>query len=183
MSNLAQCDSFRQDVDWDWGAVVRLCHRETRRVLAANDAEDAAQEAAIRAWRARDGCQDARRPEAWVRAIARNEAYRATGRRRDVPLDEASAELVSLGPPITEQLTVRAAVRDLDATDRELVVGRYWLDLSHKELANRLGMPEGTAKVRLHRVRMRLGAALMGETPSSGAVGGRWHGCGTDHDR
>src|SRR4051794_12269275 len=68
-------------VEWDWGELRQRCLRETRRVLGQGGAaEDATQEALIRAWRQRDSCQDPRRPGPWISTIARREALRLAGR-------------------------------------------------------------------------------------------------------
>ena len=40
------------------------------------------------------------------------------------------------------------------------LLARYWQDLTHQEAADLLGMPDGTAKVRLPRIRSRLRPAL-----------------------
>src|SRR5436190_3777383 len=84
---------------WDWTSVHQLALRETRRVLGAGpDAEDAAQDAAIRAWRRRATCHDA--PGAWIRTIARNEALRIARRRRhETPLETASWEQAAAHAP------------------------------------------------------------------------------------
>lgn len=119
------------------------------------EADDAAQEAAIRAWRRRATCRGA--PAAWVRAIARNEALRIIDRRRD----EAPLEAVVLhAEPVSDDHDVRAAVRTLDEADRLLVLLRYWADLTQPEVARLTALPEGTVKVRLHRARERLRVAL-----------------------
>src|SRR4051794_41348361 len=73
---------MRNHHTWDWATVHRLALREARTILGPGpDAEDAAQEAAMRAWRRRATCRDA--PGAWVRTIAQNEALRTAGRRPD----------------------------------------------------------------------------------------------------
>src|SRR5919202_663348 len=61
------------------------CLRETRRVLGhGSAAEDATQEALIRAWRQRGACRDPHRPGPWISVIARREALRlATGSQSD----------------------------------------------------------------------------------------------------
>ena len=48
----------------------------------------------------------------------------------------------------------------LDPESRRLLLLRYWMDLTQEETARTLGIPEGTAKVRLHRVRDTLRAEL-----------------------
>jgi RNA polymerase sigma-70 factor (ECF subfamily) len=150
---------MRTHLSWDWDHVHRLALKEARGILGHGpDAEDAAQEAAIRAWRRRATCRDA--PGAWVRVIARNEALRMAGRRRDEEPLEAVAELAGEPPRYAEPHDVRVAVSALDPVDRLLVVLRYWADLTQPEVAQATALPEGTVKVRLHRARRRLGVAL-----------------------
>ena len=146
---------------WDWCNVHRLALRETRCVLGTTaDAEDAAQEAAIRAWRRRATCRGA--PAAWIRAIAHNEALRVIERRRDeAPLEAAQEAAGRAGAAEPDDvLQLRAAVGALDHDDRLLLLLRYWADLSQPELARATALPEGTVKVRLHRARRRLRLAL-----------------------
>jgi RNA polymerase sigma-70 factor (ECF subfamily) len=144
---------------WDWTHVHREALQEARRVLGPGpDAEDAAQDATIRAWRRRATCRDA--PAAWVRSIARNEALRiATRRREELPLEEAAAVAHDPGEPLDEH-DVRIAVRALEESDRLLLLLRYWADLTQLEVAAAAELPEGTVKVRLHRARERLRVAL-----------------------
>jgi RNA polymerase sigma-70 factor, ECF subfamily len=144
---------------WDWSHVHRLALRETQRVLGAGpDAEDAAQDAAIRAWRGRATCHGA--PGGWVRAIAHNEALRVAGRRRnEAPLDEA-ASVVRDAEGAVDGYDVRVAIRALEESDRRLLLLRYWGDLTQPEVARATALPEGTVKVRLHRARQRLRVAL-----------------------
>jgi RNA polymerase sigma-70 factor (ECF subfamily) len=144
---------------WDWSSVHELALRETRAILGRGpDAEDAAQEAAMRAWRRRATCRDA--PGPWIRAIARNEALRVAGCRRDEAPLEALPELVSDATGEVAPRDVRAAVGALDHDDRVLLLLRYWGDLTQPEVAHATSLPEGTVKVRLHRARQRLRLAL-----------------------
>src|SRR3954453_18187781 len=67
--------------EWDWGDLRQRCLRETRRVLGQGGAaEDATQEALIRAWGQRDSWQDPRRPGPWISTIAPREALRLAAR-------------------------------------------------------------------------------------------------------
>ena len=161
---------MEQDEDkWDWGRLHALATRETRRVLRDDQlAEDAAQEAVIRAWRMRAKCRTAWAPDAWVAQIARREALRsyrrlARQRRREawLDIDERDADLPGRGGvPDPVDLDVRKAVRLLPRADRELMTLRYAFELTQPEVAEALGVPEGTAKIRLHRARARLRALL-----------------------
>ena len=144
---------------WDWTDVHRLALREACAILGRGpDAEDAAQETAIRAWRRRATCREA--PAAWIRAIARNEALRAVGRRRDEESLDTVGELHGRAPAGAESQDVRAAVGALERSDQLLLLLRYWADLTQPDVARAAAMPEGTVKVRLHRARQRLRVEL-----------------------
>ena len=56
----------------------------------------------------------------------------------------------------TVRITVEQALCSLAEGDRRVLSLRYAEDLTQVEVARRLGVPEGTAKVRLHRARRRL---------------------------
>lgn len=94
-----------------------------------------------------------------MRQIARNEAYRVLARAK--PKEELDENVE--GPrgridadAIARRIVVRAAIDRLPAEDRALAMLRYDADLEHPRIAGLLGMPEGTVKVRLHRIRQRL---------------------------
>jgi RNA polymerase sigma-70 factor (ECF subfamily) len=137
-----------------------VCLREARRVLGRTpDAEDAAQEAALRAWRNRGSCHGAR--QAWLATIGRREALRLAGARAPLPVEHRPEPAVpSHEADLLEALDVRRALAALAPRERALVLGRYWTDLTQAQLAAALDMPEGTAKVRLHRARADLRRAL-----------------------
>lgn len=59
-----------------------------------------------------------------------------------------------------ERADLHAALNRLDERDRQLVRLRYDEDLTQEAIAKRLGIPEGTVKVRLHRVRDKLRQAM-----------------------
>jgi RNA polymerase sigma-70 factor, ECF subfamily len=151
---------------WDWDHARAVCYREARRVTRDMTlAEDAAQEAVLRAWRARESCRTPHAPGPWLTAIARNVALRALSRQRrqrDVVMLEESLtrEAHPHGQEPMAQTLERIMFGDLlgllTASDRRLLRLRYEDDLTHPEIARRLGLPEGTVKVRLHRLRARL---------------------------
>jgi RNA polymerase sigma-70 factor (ECF subfamily) len=147
-----------QKTAWDWTRVHRVALAETRSILGYGaDAEDAAQEAALRAWRARASCRSAQRPDPWMREIARNEALRVVDRRPpDAPLEAAGDAGRQDVEPGAGHPDLRKAIVALDQTDRMLLFLRYWSDLTQAEVARLARLPEGTVKVRLHRARGRL---------------------------
>jgi hypothetical protein len=70
--------------------------------------------------------------------------------RRATPVDEATA--------LT--LQVRAALATLPADDREVLALTVWEELRPTEIAAVIGIAPGAVRVRLHRARSRLQAAL-----------------------
>jgi len=145
--------------------------REARRfLLATHDVDEAVQEALVRAWRRRSSCRGADQMP-WMRQIARNEALRLLDRRRrrdehelldDATLlsglsDDAGAHAHD---GLLLRMQVQQAMRRLSVADRQLLALRYERDLSQPEVARMLGIPEGTVKIRLHRLRGRLRKAL-----------------------
>jgi RNA polymerase sigma-70 factor (ECF subfamily) len=152
---------------WNWDDLRGRCRAEAMRVLRDPEAADeAAQEAMTRAWRQRGSCQSPSAPGPWVAQIARNEALRLWQRERRREARSGDVEEEAAGEPLEDQLIRRVAVRQalatLTAEERELVNLRYESDLAHPAIAAVLGLPEGTVKVRLHRIRKRL-ATLIAE--------------------
>jgi RNA polymerase sigma-70 factor (ECF subfamily) len=149
--------------DWNWDLVRTQCLREAERILGrTGTAEDAAQEAAVRAWRRRDDCRTPERPQPWVATIARNEALRIADRRPTDPLEEGTdAAEESREDEIVGQADMERAIAGLSGHDRAVIRGRYWDDLDYRELGRLLHVPEGTARVRLHRALARLREVLV----------------------
>jgi RNA polymerase sigma-70 factor (ECF subfamily) len=142
--------------------------REATRILGnRDDAEEAVQEALMRAWRKRSACRTPTAPLPWLLQITRNEAMRLAARRSrrqasEVP--DAEPDAVPAEPPTVESALDRAlttlateqALSVLGPDERKLIRLRYEEDLTQGQVAAALGVPEGTVKVRLHRVRARL---------------------------
>ncbi|HEX8122585.1 MAG TPA: sigma-70 family RNA polymerase sigma factor [Solirubrobacteraceae bacterium] len=153
-----------QTTQWNWPRLRTLCEREAGRILRRDsERDDAVQEALIRAWSQQAACRTPHAPDPWVRQIARREALRvAVRRRRDHERTAASAREPVAPDAISDvldRLDVLRALQTLSAQDRVLTTLRYFGDLTQEEIAGRLGLPVGTVKVRLHRVRRRLAGA------------------------
>jgi RNA polymerase sigma-70 factor, ECF subfamily len=143
---------------WDWAGLVRSASLEARRLLRdPYDADDAAQEAMVRAWRQRGSCRSPEAPEGWLRQIARNEALRSHGRSRDwEPLREDPGAAYDPLDRLTERIYLDEVLSKLRGQDRLLVILRYRLDLPDVEIAERLGIAQTTVRVRLHRLKKEL---------------------------
>jgi RNA polymerase sigma-70 factor (ECF subfamily) len=157
-------DSHNASASWDWDDARRQCLREARRVLRSSaEVEDAAQEALVRVWRSRRTPKEVERPVAWLRCIARNEALRLRAREcrrgEDLVAPDALEDHTACDGPdggLRERLELVDLIATLPPADRELVWLRYVEDFTQARIATGLGVPEGTVKVRLHRVRGRL---------------------------
>ncbi|MEA2333476.1 MAG: hypothetical protein QOH58_3614 [Thermoleophilaceae bacterium] len=153
--------------NWDWSGLRSRCLREARRVLPGAEAEEAVQEALARAWSSRRACRSPGEPLPWLLEITRNEARRLLSRQAlrcsrelvDAVPDEPDREDSELAGTTT-RVTVEQALGRLPDSDRRVLRLRYAEDLTQVEVARRLGLPEGTVKVRLHRARRRLRTLL-----------------------
>jgi RNA polymerase sigma-70 factor (ECF subfamily) len=119
-----------------------------------DEAEDATQDAIARAWSCWGSLRDRSRFDAWFDRILANVCRNRLRRRRTVrfvDLDGAASEPAA--DPHKEaiaRLALAPAFERLTPDQRIVVVLRYWRDLSVDEIAERLAVPAGTVKSRLH---------------------------------
>jgi len=129
-----------------------------------SEAEDIAQDALLRAWRRRSTLREADRRNQWLATIVRNEAFRQHARVRPDPTSKIETQEGAEDAQVVatvERADLHAALRRLNAKDRALLELRYGEDLTQQAIARRLGIPEGTVKVRLHRARDKLRRAYV----------------------
>jgi RNA polymerase sigma factor (sigma-70 family) len=130
-------------------AAARLILRDHER------AQDAVQEALLRAWRDLPGLRDPDRFDAWLRRLLANSCYDdLRRRRRRIEVDIAELDLHSETDGLASlavQDELQSALSRLDAKYRALIVLHYYLDLTLPEAARSLDIPLGTAKWRLHQ--------------------------------
>ena len=165
-------DAFRFLVEREGPAVQRACHR----VLGdLHEAEDAAQEAFVTAFRSLAAWRGDGPFGAWLTRIAIRIALRRAQRRRDVawidPSDPSTGVDLPGGqdPAFTtlraeRAAGVRAAVGRLDEPYREVVALRFFGELSLEEIAVQTGRPLGTVKTHLRRGLLRLRSSVEGAT-------------------
>jgi RNA polymerase sigma-70 factor (ECF subfamily) len=165
-------EAFREIVDREGPALVRACHR----VLGdLHEAEDAAQEAFVMAYRSLGQWRQEGALGAWLARIAVRIALRRAQRRPVVtwldPANPGSADVAGALDPASVAVRmeraaeVRQALADLDEPYREVVALRFFGDLSLSEIAEQTGRPLGTVKTHLHRGLSRLKLALDGVAP------------------
>ena len=180
-------DAFRVLVERESRALMRSCFR----VLGdLHDAEDAAQEAFVTAYRALGTWRGDGPFGAWLARIGMRIAVRKASRRRPVAwidpspmaadgdsadidrtnvvgerallaaLGRAEADPAQLAIRAERAASIRAAVANLEEPYREVVALRFFAELSLAEIADEADRPLGTVKTHLHRGLQRLRRAL-----------------------
>jgi RNA polymerase sigma-70 factor (ECF subfamily) len=122
-------------------------------------AEDAVQEALVRAWIRSERGEQVESLPAWVAAVALN--LTRSGWRRTMAERRARRRLPERSSaPSEEHMDVARALETLPRRQREVAVLRYLLEMSTAEVAAALGIAEGTVKSSLARARAHLVEAL-----------------------
>ena len=145
---------------------VDACYRLAYRILRdPHRAQDATQQALLGAWRDLPTLRDAERFDAWLRRLVVNACYaEARSERRWV----ARVRVLPTDPPVEPDVARAVAARDelegafrkLTPEQRAVVVLRHHLGYPVTEIAATLGIPDGTARSRLHYAVRQLRAAL-----------------------
>lgn len=151
----------------------------TYRMLgSAQEAEDAAQETFLRAYKRLSTYQPDKKFSNWILSIASHYCIDLLRRRRfqwlsveDDPVvawlasNEEQPDAAALRSERAEE--VRALLERLDPSYRSPLVLRYWHDLSYKEIAEMLNLSEPAVKTRLHRARLQMAALLEENTAAA----------------
>jgi RNA polymerase sigma-70 factor (ECF subfamily) len=169
-----------RDGDAATDRILRLAEAELDRAYRlaglilgdAHEAQDATQDALLRAWRSAASLRDPAGFQAWFDKILVNvcrDRLRERGKVRLLAIDDA----VSVGAPrdpfrdVLDRDEVFRAMATLDDDLRIVIVLHYWADLTLEAVAARVGWPVGTVKSRLNRalttMRGRMDAAAVAE--------------------
>ena len=139
------------------GSIDRLYAIATLITRDRSLAEDAVQEALVRAWRDLPKLREPQRVSAWLARLTVNATYDVLRRRRRVrdlrPLDEMSAIVSDAASSVVDRLVLSEAYGRLSPEQRAVIVLHYYQGIPLDEVAATLGIPAGT-------VRSRLNAAL-----------------------
>lgn len=116
------------------------------------DAEDVVQTALLRCYRSWRRVTRTDQPDAYVYKVLVNTLRDAQSRRwnGELPTDELPETAAEATDPTTG-LAVRRALAAMTTEHREVLVLRYYADLSERATADALGVPPGTAKSRTSR--------------------------------
>ncbi|MGA7835717.1 MAG: RNA polymerase sigma factor [Acidimicrobiales bacterium] len=126
------------------------------------DAEDAVQEAFLRAWKFRDALQQEASFKPWLYRVVVNACNSKL--RKEIPHRDHRGEAAGLESVAVDDTSnrielshdVRRALGDLPVHLRVVIVLRYYADLSEREIAVAISRKPGTVKSRLNEARRRL---------------------------
>jgi RNA polymerase sigma-70 factor, ECF subfamily len=166
-------EAFTNLVETYQRPVYNLCYRMLGNL---EDAEDAAQETFLRAYKALPHYDNTRPFSTWVLSIAAHYCIDQIRRRRmpvvsieDLPIPD----LPEHGPDMETKLSgkeerahIRALLDALEPTDRALVVMYYWYDFSYEEIGQALKLTDSAVKSRLHRARRAMARRWLEKGPA-----------------
>jgi RNA polymerase sigma-70 factor (ECF subfamily) len=140
----------------------------------SNRAEDATQDAFVRAWRELPGLRDVDRFDAWLRRLVVNACYdegRKVRRRAEVTLiGRPDRSVADTSTASAETDRIERAFRRLPLDQRSVLVLQHYFDQSHTEIAETLGVPLGTVKSRVRYGLAAMRAALESDDRAAGAA-------------
>lgn len=165
--------SYGQLVERYKDAIYRLAYRILRH---PGDAEDAAQDAFVRAYVALDSYNPQYRFYTWLATIAQNLCFRSLRGRDwrvasvDLALVRVHRAYVEDGPEIhllmrERDETIRRLVDGLPDKYRQVLILRHWHELSYEEIARATELSLSAVKTRLHRARQMVARALETRRP------------------
>ena len=139
-----------------------MVYSVARNILQDTDAvEDAYQETWLKVFASLATLREHSQIAGWIKAIAARTALDHLRKRRHfLPLHDARLREPSTDPEQVAGIDVRRAVSELPIHYRSVVVLYYFLDFSCAEIAEVLGVVDGTVMSRLHKARQILAAQL-----------------------
>ncbi len=160
MTDINNVDELRTWLEDGYASSVRTAYLILGDRL---DAEDAVQEAFLRAWRFRESLTTATSFKPWLYRVVVNTCNSKL--RKEIPhrdrrsRDEVLEDVAERSDPFSRialSQDVMRALRALPAHLRVVVVLRYYSDLSEREIANVIDRQPGTVKSRLNEARRQL---------------------------
>ncbi len=144
----------------------------------AGRAEDTVQQALVIAWRELPSLRDPDRFDAWLQRLLVNASY-AEARRarvwnanvRVLPSDGLAGS--DEGTSVVDRDRLERGFRRLPPDQRAILVFTHYLGLTPAEIADRLEIPVGTARSRLHYAHRAMRAAIEADERPVAVVGGR----------
>jgi RNA polymerase sigma-70 factor, ECF subfamily len=151
-------EQYRAAIHGDREAFEMIIRTHSRALFAIaygilqnrEEAEDAVQDALVKAWKTRWRVRDPEKFPAWLATIARHRAHDIFRRRRTVPLStideviEASSTAEPNGSELDQQL--RSALAALPELHRAALTLRYFEEMDYRSIENILGLSNGALR-------------------------------------
>lgn len=165
--------AFAKIVDAYQVSVYNLCYR-----MLGNryEAEDAAQETFLRAYKSMKSFDKKRSFSTWILSIAAHYCIDQLRRKKLNITHLEESPFLALPDPrpnpeallseSEQQRQVRSLLKSLGETDRAAVIMFYWYEFSYQEIASALNLSISAVKSRLHRARTQLAKTWMEQKPS-----------------
>jgi RNA polymerase sigma-70 factor (ECF subfamily) len=165
-------EAFTRLVETYQRPVYNLCYRM---LYDAQDAEDAAQETFLRAFKALRRYDSSRSLMTWLLSIAAHYCIDQIRRRKmavvsieELPVPDLPDDVLNVEAKYDrreEQGQVHELIKVLDPTDRALVVMYYWYEFSYDEISHALSLSQSAVKSRLHRARRAMALHWLEKQP------------------
>lgn len=145
------------------------------RLPSPADAEDILQDVFVTAYHKREQLKNPAAFKPWLLSIARSKChdyFRDRAGKMEIPLDDLMENTLSYGRfGLTHQDTVQDALMHLGNQDQQILYLFFWRQWPQKEIAERLQIPLGTVKSRLHTAKEHFKDQFMEMTePKKGAI-------------
>ena len=138
--------------------------------LSPDDAEEAAQEAFLAAWKGLPRFRGDSRFSTWlyqltthaaIDLLRREKKYRDNADIEDVTLSDTAASPQEVVEKQEIRDAVQGALQVLSPQAREILLLRYQVELGYEEIGTVLGLPNGTVKSRINRAKAQLREVLL----------------------
>ena len=159
MMEANECEQYRAAIHGDRDAFEMIIRTHSRALFAIaysilqnrEEAEDAVQDALIKAWKSRWRVRDPAKFPAWLGMIARYRARDIVKRRRNLPLSDAMTESLEVDSEAVSDTTsldrhVHSALAALPELHRSAITLRYFEEMDYKSIENLLGLSNGSLR-------------------------------------
>ena len=174
-----ECEVYRAAIHGDREAFEMIIRTQSRPLFAIaygilqnrEEAEDAVQDALVKAWKSRWRVRDPEKFPAWLCMIARHRARDVFRKRKTVPLHQTDSSHTThmsyASDPTDLDRQLHSALASLPELHREAISLRYFEEMDYATIENRLGLTNGSLRGILGRalasMRKHLKPALASE--------------------
>jgi RNA polymerase sigma-70 factor, ECF subfamily len=156
MMDANEREKYRAAIHGDRDAFEMIIRTHSRTLFAIaygilqnrEEAEDAVQDALVKAWKSRWRVRDPEKFPAWICMIARHRARDVFRRRRNIPLSEETAEAIEHEASDTTALDrqLHSALATLPELHRSALTLRYFEEMDYQSMEKLLGLSNGALR-------------------------------------